>query len=369
MNHFKSILFKFLFFLLSLYSVYYIFFVQTEKYVSQSTVMIRDLSQEQTTSMLGSLLLPNSSKAMKDAKLLEIYIQSLDMFTILDRDFNLTEYYKSQQIDFLHRLRDRAFLPNFRATKENVLYQYIQDLKIIYNDNSSTITIAFAHANAKIAKQLINKIIDQSGKTLNRFENENTKVVLKFLEQQTEQKHKLFIDSLQELLKYQNKNQTFNPKFDIDVKNKILADLESELIKKNVEYHNKIQYLNPEVPEMTLLQGNIDYIKKSIQKIKGEITGNRSQKELNANMSDFTLLENKMEFNKKLYIQTLIKLEETKVRINQNRKNLIIITKAEEPDSYTYPNKIKDSLSILIILTFLYGILRLILLIIKDHKD
>ncbi|SFV70338.1 hypothetical protein MNB_SV-13-238 [hydrothermal vent metagenome] len=70
-----------------------------------------------------------------------------------------------------------------------------------------------------------------------------------------------------------------------------------------------------------------------------------------------------------MYIQTLVKLEETKVLVSQNTKNLIVVTKAGVADSYSSPNKIKESFSILIILSFLYGIMTLIFTIIRDHKD
>jgi len=362
---------KFIFFAILVYSIYYIFFIQTEKYVSQSVVMIKDLSPNQSTSPLGALLSPNS-KSMTDAKLLEIYIKSSDMFKALDKEFNLTNYYQSKKIDYLHRLSKKALIPPLKLNRKNLITKYNQDLKVIYDEASSTTSIEFAHANPKKAKEIVNKIIKESSKTLNHLENENTKVILKFLQKQEKEKHKLFIQSLEELLAYQNRNRTYDPKVDIELKNKILADLETQLIKKNVEYNNKAQYLNPNTPEMKLLKGNIDYIKKSIRKIKSEITGNsrnKHQKELNINMTNFMLLKNKVEFNKKLYIQTLTKLEETKVLINQNRKNLIIVIKAKVADSYTYPNKIKDSLSIFIILSFLFGIGKLIYIIIRDHKD
>jgi len=368
---FKKVILKIIFLGILSYSIYYIFFIQTEKYVSKSVVMIKDLSQNQSTSVLGALLAP-SSKSMTDAKLLEIYIKSSDMFNMLDKEFNLTNYYQSKKIDYLHRLSKDSVIPILKLTGKNLITKYHEDLKIIYDDTSSTTTLEFAHANPKKAKEIINKIIKESSKTLNYLEKENTEVILKFLEKQEREKHKLFIESLEELLAYQNQNRTYDPKVDIEVKNKILADLEGELIKKNVEYNNKAQYLNPQTPEMKLLKGNIDYIKKSIKKIKSEITGNgknKHKKELNINMTNFMLLKNKVEFNKKLYIQTLTKLEETKMLINQNRKNLIVVIKAKVPDSYTYPNKIKDSLSIFIILSFLFGIGKLIYMIIRDHKD
>ena len=366
---FTTIFLKFLFLFILGYSIYYIFFIETEKYLSKSVIMIKDLSQKQSTSPLGALLLSSGSKSMTDAKLLEVYIKSSDMFDILNREFNLTDYYKSDKIDFLHRLSESALLPSSLFNMQNLLAKYNRDLSIVYDEPSATTQIAFSHANAKTAQQIVNRIVEQSAKILNSFEKKNTEVVLNFLKKQERQKHKLFIESLEELLAYQNKNRTIDPKVDIEVQNKILADLESELIQKNVEYNAKAQYLNKKSAQMKLLRGNIEYIKKSIHKIKAKITGNRGKKELNKNMSDFALLKSKMEFNKELYVQTLMKLEETKVLISQNAKNLIVVTKARVADSYSSPNKIKDSISILIILSFLYGIITLIITIIRDHKD
>ena len=360
---------RILFFSLFIYSIVYIFFIETEKYSSQSIVMIKDLSQKQSVSPLGSLLMPSGSESMTDAKLLEVYIKSADMFKFLDKKFNLSTYYKSEDIDFLHRLSDNTLFSSYFLNMQNVLSNYNDDLSILYDESSATIKIKFAHANAKIAQEIVNTIISKSAKILNRFENQNTEVILAFLEKQEKQKHQLFINSLEELLLYQNKNRTIDPKIDIEVKNKILARLESELIQKNVAYNSKAQYLNSKTPEMKLLRGNIEYIKKSISKIKAEITGGKGRKELNTNMSDFTLLKSRVEFNKELYIQTLVKLEETKILVSQNSKNLIVVTRANIADSYTYPNKIKDSFSILIVLSFLYGIIMLILTIIRDHKD
>ena len=361
--------FKIIFLLLFVYILYYISFLETEKYESNSIVMIKDLSQKQSTSALGSLLLPSGSESTIDARLLEVYIKSDDMFTQLDKEFNLTGYYQSEKIDMIHRLSSKVLLPSYHPNRINLLEKYNQDLLIAYNEPSTTIKISFAHADAKVAQSIVQSIVRYSSQVLNLFEKKNSKVILHFLENEEKKKHQLFLSSLKELLTYQNKNSTIDPKVDIDVKSTILAGLQSELVQKNVEYNTKAQYLNTSSAEMKLLKGNIDYIQNSISKIRQEITGGNGKKELNVNMSDFTLLTSKVEFNKQLYIQTLVKLEETKVLVSQNTKNLIVVTQAQVADSYSYPNKIKDSFSIFIVLSFLYGILTLILRIIRDHKD
>ena len=169
------------FLLLFLFIAYYIFFIETEKYQSQSTVMIKDVSQEQTVSPFGALLSNVGSESMRDAKLLEVYLKSNDMYDILEREFNLSDYYTSETIDFFHRLSDSSILPSSKISKKNFLRQYKEDLSIRYDEPSATIKVAFAYADATVAQQIVERMILQSSATLNRFEKQNTEVVLAFL--------------------------------------------------------------------------------------------------------------------------------------------------------------------------------------------
>ena len=59
-----------------LFTTFYIFYIETEKYESKSIIIIKDLAQDQSVSTLGSLLLSSSSSGMKDAMLLEVYLPS-----------------------------------------------------------------------------------------------------------------------------------------------------------------------------------------------------------------------------------------------------------------------------------------------------
>ena len=86
-------------------------------------------------------------------------------------------------------------------------------------------------------------------------------------------------------------------------------------------------------------------------------------------MVEFGLLEGKMEFNKEIYKQTLMKLVEIRMMVNQNTKNLIVVSAAKVADSYSYPNKSKDIMTTIILLSLLYGVAGLISSIIRDHKD
>lgn len=365
----KSILFKLLFLLLALSIVYYITFVKTEKYESKMIIIIKDLSQEQSVSAFGSLLLPTGSESQQDARLLEVYMKSNDMYLLLDKEFNLTSYYSSQVIDSLNRLENEFLLPSFEETRVNFIKKYNEDLTIVFDELSSTIEVAFFHANSEVAKEIVESIVKHSGARLNYFDRENSKVVLAFLKEQEEKKYRLFLDSLKKLLIYQNTHNTISPKLEIEAKSAILAELEGKLVQQEVSYASQLLYMNVNTAEMRLLESTIINIKKRIKKIKTEMLGGEKGNRLNEDMSDFELLKSEVEFNKQVYMHTLAKLEETSVLVSQESKNLIVVSEAQVSDAYDHPKKLKEIFSILIVLGFIYGILGFIFVLIKDHKD
>ena len=366
---FLKYLLKIFFLLLLIAVAFYIIEIQSEKYESKGIVMVKDLSQKQVASSALGSLLSGSSSEMKDAKLLEVYINSYEMYDYLDKEYNLSNYYISKKIDLFHRLFSVNYSIPFQLNKENLLAKYRADLNIVYDEPSATLEISFAHVDFTLAQKIVNAIIVHSKETLNLFEKENSKIVLKFLKEQEREKYSIFMSSLHALLAYQSQHRTIDPKIDIESKSAILATLEAELVGKEVDYNSKKQYLSSSSPEMKLLHGNIAYIKQSIFKIKKQITGKKGKEPLNVDLSDFSLLKSEVEFNKEVYRQILIKLEETMFSIQQNSKNLIVIAHPTLADSYTYPNKIKEILTIYIVLFFLYAILNLIITLIREHKD
>ncbi|HFU76392.1 MAG TPA: hypothetical protein ENK66_09125 [Arcobacter sp.] len=360
---------KLFFFILFFFVIYYIVFLQTEKYESRTTIIIKDISQEQSVSAFGSLLMSSGSESMQDAMLLEVYIRSDDMYELLDQEYRLTEYYTSDDIDILNRLSNKFIFSIFEETRVNFVKKYVEDLKVIFNEPSGTLEIAFAHSDREIAKKITESIVRFAGERLNYFDRKNSEVVLKFLKEQEQEKYDLFIHSLKKLLVYQNQNNTISPQVEVESKSAILAQLEGELVQNEVTYNSKLQYMNENVPEVKLLKNTITNIRKRIEKLKRETVGKQKGQSLNENLSDFKLLQSQVEFNKQIYMQVLGKLEETSALVSQNSKNLIVVSKAKVSDSYDYPNKFNDIMSVLIVFTLLYGILTFIITLIRDHKD
>ena len=347
----------------------YIVYIETERYESVSLTLLKDLSKSQEMD-LGSLLLGQTSSTMQDSKVLELYIRSNEMYDFLDNEYNLSSYYISENLDPLHRLYEDTNIPFYLASKENFVKRYNEDLFVIYDEPSGTLSLSFIHVDKYSAKKILESIIKRSDEIINAFAKENAEVALHFIKKQVAKNKALFVKSIQNLITYQNEHHTIDPNLDVERKSLILANLESDLVKNQVEYNSKAKTWNVNGAEMKLLKEIERNIKKSIIEIKKQLAGNSDAfNELNSNVFDFELLKSEMEFNKEIYRQTLINQEQLKIEVSQNAKHLIVVSRPTLADSYTYPNKPWDIFTLIIILLFLYSILMAIIAIVRDHKD
>lgn len=339
----------------------YVLFIQTELFQSSSTVMVKDLKSTPASTDLMTALLPSTSSSMQDSMILEKYIQSEEMFRKVDRVFNLKEHYMSDQIDMVNRCYGFS-------TMEDFLKVYRSRLIIQYDATSSTLDIGFLHANAITAQQILFFIVKESTQILNRYDKENGAVLLNFIQQQEQENRKLLTDAIEQLVAYQNKNRMIDPSVDIEAKSSIIAQLEAKLVQKETEYSSLKQYMNEKSSELKILRGEIQSIKSKLNEIKTQLSGS-NENELNENLFEFEELKAEVEYKKERYKQTLIQLDLAKIQATQNSKNLIIVTQPTLPDYYSYPNKIKTVITILLLLLLLYGIITMVQSIVKDHRD
>ncbi len=365
MKNILRLLFVAIFFVIANYIVY----VESERYESISITLLKDLSKKQEMD-LGTMLMGQTSSTMQDSKILELYMRSNEMYMHLDKIYDLSQYYTSDKLDFVQRLYHDTNIPFYLANKENLLKAYNDDLFVIFDEPSGTLSLRFSHIDTHISQQILKSLIKHSDDVINQFSKENALVALQFIEKQRMENKVLFVDSIKTLIKYQNKHNTIDPNLDVERKSTILANLEGDLIKNEVEYNSKLKTYNPNGAEMKMLKEVGRNIKKSIKRVKTQLAGSSNDiGELNANVFDFELLRSDMMFNKEIYRQTLINQEELKIEVSQNAKHLIVVSKPTLADGYTYPNKPWDIFTLLIVLLFMYSIIVTIFTIIRDHND
>ena len=353
-------LLKIIFISLFIIGSIYILFIKSELFESNSNVIIKSLNTKSANLGGFSFLIPNTESS-QDVFILQTYIESFDELNKLNKKFNLKKHYSSDKIDIIERLKPWN-------TKEDFLKIYQNRLVFIYDQQSGVITIGFLHINPKKSYEIVKQLIKDANEQLNYYNKLIAKKQLKFITEEVKKNKKVLKESIKQIENFQNKHVLLDPTQTATSEFALLSNLKATLIQKKAQLNELSQYMNPKSFEIIRLKGEIKNLEKTITKTKKGLT-NPKKKALNIYILEFERLKGLVELNKELYKQSLIQLEQLKSEVNKNSKILLEITKPTISQSYKYPEKFKDIVTLFLILALLYGVIVLIRAIIKEHID
>ena len=351
-----KVIFIFLFFI----GAIYILFIKSELYESNANIIIKNLSTKSANIGGFSFLIPNTESA-QDVFIIKTYLKSFDELKKLDKKFNLKKHYSSNELDFIERLKPWS-------TNEDFLNLYQKRLVFVYEQQSGVITLGFLHTNPKNAYEIVKELIEDANEQLNYYNKLIAKKQLKYIKEEVEKNKKALEEAIKKLEKFQNKHTILDPTQTASAQLALLSNLKAALIEKEAKLNELSQYMNPKSFEIVRLKGEIKNLKNTIAKIKKALA-NPHKKALNVYIFEFERLKGLVELNKELYKQSLLQFEQLKAEVHKNSKILLEITKPVIPQSYKYPEKFKDLVTLFLVLALLYGVIVLIRAIIKEHID
>lgn len=343
-------------------AVVYMLLIRTELYESRTALLVKELGVSSPANSLGlSLLGGGPTSQLQDSKVVEEYLHSVDIFLELDEKFSLVKHYKSDDYDLVQRLRESA-------TLEDALAFYHSKLTVEHDEISGILHIAYAHVDAKKAQEVLQFLISRVEDQINLMNKTQENLKLKFVKQEFEKNKQKMKDSARILEEYQNKHLLLDPMSAAQNSTAIISSLESTLTQKKIELSTKEAYLNKENYEIVNLKNEIEEIKYNINDSKKGLSGNNKER-LNKVLFEFEQLKLAFDLDIEIYKNSLITLETTRIDASKQAKVLSIISKPNRPDGYTYPNKSKAFITLLILTLLSYGIFSMLGAIIKDHKE
>lgn len=357
----KNKLLVYIFFIPFVLTSIYISLIQTELYKSSSSVLIKDLSNNQTLPMDLGIFSAGTSGVNQDAAIMEEYLRSHEVYSLLDQKYTLTKYYQSDEIDILNRVV-------FSLNTIKLMYKYNNDLEIILDELSGIITISFYHANPSVSLDIAKELLNIAETKLNKLNKTNSQKILKNIILTVKKNKKKLDSSTQSLEKYQNKNNLIDPQMIIEQKNALISSLQTSLIEKEVKYSNLKNYTGYNNLETKQLENEIRVLKKTISKEKRDLSGESSDT-INRKYFEFEKLKSQVEFDKEVYKQSLAQYELMKTQTTQNSKTIQIIVLPKLADAYSMPDKPKNIITAFILYAVIFGIIYFLRLIIKDHQD
>ncbi len=191
---------------------------------------------------------------------------------------------------------------------------------------------------------------------------------MKFVETEFEKAKEKMDASSKRLEAYQNEHLLLDPGSEAAAASGIISELEATLLQKQIQYGTMSGFIKEDNYELKVLQKEIDEIKRLISKERKNLTGS-SEDRLNKVLFEYEKLKLAFEFDTEVYKNVLIQLETTKIDVLKEAKTLSILSQPNLPDGYTYPDKPKMFITLLIVTLLLYGIFSMLGTIIRDHKE
>ena len=340
----------------------YISSIESVLYKSTTTILIKDSKEKSISLGLLSGLGGQASSGVQDSVILQNYLESLEIFNQIDKEFDMKTLFSSDKQDFVSRVYSWN-------TIESYLNLYKKRLSVVYDPISSIITISYLDTEPEFSKKIVDTITKLAEEKLNIYENTLTKQELEFINSEKEKYKKILDNHLVRLEAYQNKNKMLSPEEGVESVSAIIEQLSAKLVEDKIKLNKISVYQKDESYDIINLKEEIKNTEKSIEKISNDRHGDGSVDPITNKIYTFKELNLNVAIFSELYTQTLLQEQQALVEHNKNNKRILVLTKPMTPENYSEPRKLRDIIKYLLIFLFLYGILSLLLAIIKDHKE
>ena len=348
---------------LLLVSAYYLVWV-SERYVSTTQLIVKENGSEQGMSSALGFLVPGAAADNQDAFLVVNYIHSLDMALYLDEELNLSNYYKSGQYDFFSRLAADA-------SQEDYLEYYREHVAAGYDEQTGIITIETQAFEPEFARELIRVLTNKSEDFVNAISNQLADKQVEFVRSELELAQGKLRTAKQEILDFQNRNKVVSPEELTKGISTIIQGLEAKVSEQRAKLTAAKTYLNSNSSQIVSLQAEIAALEQQIEAEKVRLVGvadEEGDQRLNSLSAHFQNLELNLQFAMDAYQASLKALETARMEASGRLKHLMVVSKPSLAEEAEYPRKLYNLASLAVVLLLLYGIGKMLVASIRDHR-
>ena len=342
--------------------IFYYTFIAADRYVSNVSLSVKSTDGSSPISLSGiESLVGVASSSTEDIKLLREYIKSFDMLQKLDEKINLRSLYEKQKIDLFFRIYSST-------SKESYLKYYRDRIHILFDDATGLLNVAVESFSPEDARIISAAILEESERFINEISHNIAREQLRFAQGELESAKQKYKDAKNELLAFQNEYGVFDPQSLAKTKAGFITEIELQISKKETELNTMRSYLNDNAPEIVALKAELRAHKEQLEKEKSKVASNASQDKLNDVVAQFEALYLNLSFAEDVYKTAITAVETTRIEIGRKAKQVVVIQSPYVPDSAAYPNKMYNSITIVVMLTLIFGVVRLVRAIIDEHR-
>ena len=347
-------------------ATYYYLCMASPIYESSSTIVFHQSGSQNLPAdfSLSSLLGSKSSSTFSQA-LYTRYLTSYDMFIRLNKKIDLMKMFQSDKIDWFAKLSSNN--PNQKNIKD-----YYKKMVRASSSDSGGIIISAKAFTPEDSFKIVNEIINQSQKYVNQVNRSLIMSQMNFNKELLKEAKEKILIAEKKVLAFQNKYKMLDPNGLIQIEMQILAGLMTSVAQQETRLQTLLAKRHPNSSEVRSQKYLLKGIKKQIIAEKAKIldmTENYvDDKSLNYYISHFKLLKMDVEYSAKVYSNLMQSYEANRISLSKDQVQLVVIEPPITPDYAEFPRKAYILCSLGIILLMIFGIVKMLITIINEHR-
>ena len=348
--------------LFSLAAAVYWVVIASDRYVSEAHVIIErtNLGTGEASTAFGFIaVVPGLTS---DQMLLRDHLLSLDMLKALDAKLDLRSHYSNWRRDPLSRMWFKdAPLEKFHA-------YFLGRVTVEVDEFTGILSVRSQAYDPETARAITAMMVEEGERHMNAMAHALASEQVAFLEGQVSEMNDRAVAARQKLLSFQNDKQLLSPTSTAQTLESIIAKLEGELSDLQTRRNGLLGYLMPDSPGVKELDIQIAGTRKQIERERKRLASPDGNT-LNRTLEEYQGLEMQAQFAQDLYKSALTALEQGRVEATRTLKKVSILQSHNLPEYALEPRRIYNSIVYLIVSLLLAGLVNLIVIIIRDHRD
>lgn len=345
--------------------VYYSFFA-VDRYASTAQVVVVDSAGASSLAQqtAGAAILASTAKQVsrQETIFLYEYLSSPDMLAALEKDLKWHEHFAAQYSDPVYWIAKKV-------SREDLLKFYERLITVHVDELTGLLTVEAQGLSPEFAHTTMTTMLRQSQKFINDLSRQLATDQVKFAEDELIKARADYEHKRAALIEFQNKNGLLDAEASAKSQAGIIATLEATLATERASLKGLLATLNPNAPQVRQQQVRVTAIQKQLDAEKTALVSSPQQGHLNVVAADYRKLSVDTEIAEEAYKLSVSALQNAKIEANKNIHSLVTVVQPNMPEDATYPYRLYNLLTLLVILFFIYGITRFVIASIEDHRD
>ncbi len=340
--------------------VFYYGVMASPRYVSESQFVVKQASSSDVP-MLGLAALGSVSPSMRDALILQKYIQSREMAMALDESVSLKAHYERSDWDSFSKLANNS-------TTEDYIEYYQDHISVQHDEMSDVLYVEVQTFDAQYSLTVAKTLLQLSEQFINNLGAKMAQEQMAYAQKEVERSYNVLSKNQTTLISFQDKFELYNPEERSGALANAINGLEGEIITQQTELKSLLAFMRKDAPEVKAKQIRVDALTEQLSEEKNRLT-NHDKQSLNKINVSFNEIKLNTELALDLYKSSLVSLESVRAEAYKKLKHLLVIEHPALAQQDKYPARIYSILTWFICLILLYFVGRLLMSIVKEHQE